>query len=215
MEDSPELQLAEDTQELLSELGIELAPRRIQGPPKRPFSVDFVRDLSAPDLEALAIEPRGSTVPALKRIHASHHALARCLASGMKQTEAALITGYSTVRVGGLLKDPTFAALVEEYRSEAKSVFVDLAERMTGMSLDAIEVLQDRLHSEPEKFTIPMLVEVVKAFADRTGHGPGQDVNVKVTAQMIDRPPRENYEDWERRRLEQLGQAPRDIKLIN
>jgi hypothetical protein len=56
-----------------------------------------------------------------------------------------------------------------------------------------------------------MLLDVVKTFADRTGHGPGQSVDVKMSMNLVDRPPRESFEDWENRRraeLEPPQQAP-------
>jgi hypothetical protein len=49
-----------------------------------------------------------------------------------------------------------------------------------------------------------MLLDVVKAFADRTGHGPGQEVKLTVSPAMIDRPPKETYEEWTRRRAREL-----------
>jgi hypothetical protein len=75
---------------------------------------------------------------------------------------------------------------------------------MNNMSLDAIELLQERLQSKPEEFTPGMLLDVVKTFADRTGHGPGQSVDVKMSMDLVDRPPRESFEDWEARRRAEL-----------
>jgi len=105
------------------------------------------------------------------------------------------------------MQDPAFMSLVADYKNEAKSVFADLAERMSDMSLDAIEILHERLQANPETFTIPVLVDVVKAFADRTGHGPGQEVHLKVDRDFIDRPPRESAEEWKARRAEELAGA--------
>jgi hypothetical protein len=64
------------------------------------------------------------------------------------------------------------------------------------------------MQSKPEEFTPGMLLDVIKTFADRTGHGPGQDVNVKMSLDLVDRPPRESFEDWEARRARELGQGP-------
>jgi ATP sulfurylase len=128
----------------------------------------------------------------------------------MKQSQAALVTGYSANRISILLDDPAFSALVEDYRTEAKAAFADLAERMNNMSLDAIELLQERLHDNPEIFSIPMLLDVVKAFADRTGHGPGQEVHLKMDQNFIDRPPRENFDEWKERRARELGEGDGD-----
>lgn len=188
---------------LVDVFDLESGPRT-HGAPKIPLYMEYSRDLTEADMAALAL-PRGVVSKALQRIHSSHHSLARCLATGMKPAQAGLVTGYSAVRISVLQNDPAFKALVEDYRSEAKSVFADLAERMNDLSLDAIEILQERLHEEPGTFTIPVLLELVKTFADRTGHGPGQDVNVRVSADLIDRPPRENFEEWQARRDRELG----------
>lgn len=176
----------------------------IQGRLPTEFHVAYSRDLLPADLEALKL-PRGTSVRSLVRIHASHHALARCLATGMKASQAGLVTGYSTARISQLTHDSAFAALVEDYRQEVKGVFADLGERMANCSLDFIELLQERREEAPESFTIPMIIDIVKAFADRTGFGPGQEVHLKMDRDFIDRPPRETAEEWASRRARELG----------
>lgn len=171
--------------------------------PEAPY-VSYERDLTEADIAALSA-PRGTRPKSLVRIHASHHSLARCLAAGMKHAQAALVTGYSSARIGQLVNDESFTALVADYRNEVKSVFADMAERMSDLSLDAIELLQERLHAAPEQFTTQMLLEVVKTFADRTGHGPGQEVHLKMDRDLIDRPPRETFDEWEKRRAGELA----------
>lgn len=192
-----ELDLRADTESL-----------RILGAVKKPFSCEYSRDLTAADLEALS-SYRGVAPRSLIKIHTSHHALAKCLASGMKQSQAALVTGYTANRVSILMADPAFITLVDDYRNEMKGAFADLAERMTNISLDAIEILQERLHDNPETFSADTLLDVIKVMADRTGHGPGQNINVRHSTDFIDRPPRESYEEWAERRMKQI-EAPRE-----
>jgi hypothetical protein len=187
----------------IADLDTSTGPRLLGNVPRQLF-IEHARDLTEADLAALATN-RGTKPKSLVRIHASHHSLAKCLATGMKQSQAALVTGYNQSRISILLQDPAFSALVEDYRAEAKSIFADLAERMNNMSLDAIELLQERLHDNPETFSIPLLIDVVKTFADRTGHGPGQEVTLKMDRDFIDRPPRENFEEWRARRAKELG----------
>ena len=181
-----------------------LAPRRIA-------SAEYVRDLTEADVGALALN-RGTKPKSLVRIHASHHALARCLASGMKRNQAALITGYSPDRISALQADESFIALVADYRIENKSIVADLAERMANLSLDAIELLQERLHESPTEFSVPVLLDVVRAFADRTGHGPGSEINHRVNGDFVDRPPRETQAEWEARRLREIAPAPKALE---
>jgi hypothetical protein len=199
---------------LLSELDLGSAPAqaRSDNVVERPhisgrlpieFHVSYERDLTEADIAALSA-PRGVRPKSLVRIHASHHSLARCLAAGMRPQQAALVTGYSPGRIAQLEHDESFAALVADYRMEVKSVFADLAERMNDLSLDAIEMLQERLHESPEQFSISALLDMVKTFADRTGHGPNQEVHLKVDQNFVDRPPRETFEEWQSRRNREL-----------
>src|SRR5215475_5111853 len=128
-----------DREDLLADLGLGV------GPTVRPRSEAFAqyeRDLTEADLAALAAAPPGP-LKSITRIRASHHSLARCLAAGMKSSQAGLVTGYTTVRIHQLEGDPAFQALVADYRAEAKSVFADMAERMNDLSLDALELLQE------------------------------------------------------------------------
>ena len=188
---------------------------RLVGAMNKPFHVAYERDLTEGDMAAMTL-PRPAPPRTIVRIHASHHSLARCLAAGMKLQQAALITGYSIVRIQQLQKDETFLSLVADYRAEIKSIFADLADRMNDLSLDAIELLQERLHTNPEGFSVPMLLDVVKAFADRTGHGPGQEVHLKMSADLIDRPPRESHEEWQARRTRELiTDEVTEVKKLN
>lgn len=181
---------------------LDLSPR-LQGRPRASLHAQVTRDLTGADIAALA-QCRDTKPAPLKRIRSSHHALARCLASGMKPGQAALVTGYDGARISVLQGDPAFAALVDDYRREAREVFADMAERMSNLSLDAIEILQERLHEAPEGFTIPILLDLIKSFADRTGHGPGQEVKLTMNRDTIDRPPRETFDEWQERRKKEL-----------
>jgi hypothetical protein len=205
-----------DDRDLLSELDLgEVArPRsdtlerpRLQGRSPVPLHIAYERDLTEADIVALSA-PRGVKPKSLVRIHASHHSLARCLAAGMKPQQAALVTGYSPGRISQLQSDPAFKALVHDYQTEAKSIFADLAERMNDLSLDAIELLQERLQDAPETFTVQTLLELIKTFADRTGHGPNQEISLKMDRDFIDRPPRESFEEWTARRAKELEGPP-------
>jgi hypothetical protein len=194
--------------DLVDDLDTSPSPRLLGNLP-RDLHIEYTRDLTEADLATLQ-GPRGSRPKSLMRIHASHHSLAKCLATGMKQSQASLVTGYTQSRISILLDDPAFQALVEDYKAEAKAIFADLAERMSNVSLDAIELLQERLHDNPETFSIPVLIDVVKTFADRTGHGPGQEVHLKMDQNFIDRPPRESFDEWKERRARELGEVGGD-----
>jgi len=187
---------------------------RTVGATRKEFHIGYERDLTAADLAALEL-PRPRAPHPLQRIHASHHALARCLATGMKKSQAGLITGYSYIRMKQLEDDPAFQALIADYRTEGKSIMADMTERMTNMSLDALEMLQERMQESPEQLSIPMLLDIVKTFADRTGHGPNQEVHLRMSSDLIDRPPRETAEEWNARRAKELVGEFTEVKKLN
>lgn|SRR5262245_49290251 len=185
---------------------------RIRGSRPVELHISYERDLTEADIAALS-QPRGVRPKSLVRIHASHHSLARCLATGMKPAQAALVTGYSPGRISILQRDEAFSALVAEYQAEAKSVYADLGERMADFSLDAMEKLQELFHDQPELFTVPVLLDIVRGFADRTGHGPNQKLQVSLDRDFVDRGPRESFDDWNARRMKEL--EPGDPDKIN
>jgi hypothetical protein len=192
-----------ESEDLLAELDlgdVTVAPTRSG------FFSSYVRDLTPADLAAYAARPVGTQLRPLARIHASHHAVARCLAIGMKPHQTALVTGYTTVRINQLEQDPAFQTLLADYRAETSEAFAKLSERMYNLSLDAIEALHERFLEEPQGFSVPVLLDIVKTFADRTGHGPNSEVTLNVNqGDTIDRPPRETFEQWQARRNIELA----------
>lgn len=166
--------------------------------------VAYGRDLTEGDMEALALPRPNGPARTLQRIHSSHHALARSLAVGMKATEASLVTGYSPGRISQLQRDPAFQALVADYSAEARSVFADFGARIMNLGLDGIEKLHERLHDHEEQWTVNSLLDLVKMCADRSGFGPGSQVNLRVDQDFIDRPPRETMDEWKARRNREL-----------
>lgn len=193
----------EDTPDLLAELDLDLGGAT--APTRMGFFCNYSRDLTEADLAAYRARPVGTQLRPLARIHASHHAVARCLAIGMKPSQTALVTGYTTVRINQLESDPAFQALLSDYRAEHDGAFAKLSERMYNLSLDAIEALHERFLEAPQDFSVPMLLDVVKTFADRTGHGPNSEVTLNLNqGDTIDRPPRETFEQWQARRQKEL-----------
>lgn len=158
-----------DSMDLELDLGLIQSASR-KGRPAATLSVDFQRELSPTDLMIPSAVVQKA--PPLVKIRDSHHALARVLASGTKEGEASLITGYSLSRVSILKADPQFQELLEFYRGQAVDVVADLRKRMADMGLDALAELRDRMEEAPEQFSPGLLKEIVKDMADRTGHAP-------------------------------------------
>lgn len=202
-----------DSLEVLEELDL-VAPRlAFSGPAARqPFVCEFVRELVETDLRALNTPNRASAPKGIAKLRAAHHSLARCLATGMQYAQAALVTGYSYQRIAMLNADPAFQQLVADYREEAKSWCADFGARMSDLGLDFCQLLQERLEDEPEKFSTSTILDAIKIFADRTGHGPGVELKVATVDSTIDRPPREDYDAWTKRRQRELAERTASLE---
>lgn len=155
---------------------------RTRGRATKAVTAEVVRELDRADLALLGAE-KGSKPTALKRIGERHHALARNLAGGMSSGEAGLVAGYCGSRVSILLDDPAFKELVQFYRRDVNAQYRDMHQRLSGLALDAAEVLADRLEDAPDDISTGQLMDLVKLGADRTGFGPqssSTNVNVNV-----------------------------------
>lgn len=165
-------------------------PFRTRGRAAKSLVFAEVRALDAADLSLLG-EEKGSRAPALKRLGDRHHALARCLASGMTEADAALACGYVGSRVSILKSDPAFKELLAFYRDDTDRAYRDMHERLAGLSRDAVDELHTRLEedmqAEEKKISVGHLLEIAKMGADRTGHGPQSSQNVNVNVGIASR----------------------------
>jgi hypothetical protein len=160
---------------------------RTRGRAALPLTPVIVRELQSSDLALLGAE-KGSQAPAIKRISDRHHGLARNLAAGMSEGEAAVICGLSISRVSILKADPTFKELLEFYRADVTKEYLGLHERLANVAGTALDELQTRLEDEPEKITVNQLLATVAMGADRTGFGPqSSQTNVNVNVDLASR----------------------------
>lgn len=177
---------------------LDLTQLRTRGRAKKEPAIAYVRDLEPADLALLATE-KGVKAPALKRIRDVHHALARCLASGMSEAEAGLATGYCSSRISILKADPTFNELLCFYRDNAVKEFGDFTDRLVQTAKMAQEEIQDRLDTAPESFDNDQLRKLMVETADRAGYAPNKGKNVTVNVNLAGRLERA------RQRLDQIG----------
>jgi len=163
------------------------APRVGPGRQAKRVVAEFSRELTETDLLIPATETQKA--PSLKTLRDSHHALARCLATGVKEAEAALVTGYTLSRISVIKADPQFQDLLAFYREQGTDLVGDLRARMNNMGLDALSELQDRLEEKPEDFSVGMLKDIVKDMADRTGHAPnkGSTTNININSGLSEK----------------------------
>lgn len=167
-------------------MDLEISPRT-RGRAALPLTPVKVRDLSLSDLGLLSSE-KGSEAPNIKRISNRHHTLARLLASGMGPGEAAIVAGYSASRISILQDDPLFKDLVTFYKKDVDAQYLDMHERIAGLSVDALEELRQRLEEEPDSFSNGMLLDIMTKTADRSGNGPtSTSTQVNVNVNLADR----------------------------
>lgn len=149
--------------------------------PGRPLEAKaaFVRPLEFSDLVLLGSVPAAK--PTLARLRDTHHAAARAIAGGMKHTEVALVTGYTPTRISQLLADPAFSDLVEFYRKNLDMAFAGLFEKFSAFSHDLFEELRSRFENDPTTMSNSFILDLLKAMADRSGHGPrSTQVNINL-----------------------------------
>lgn len=164
-------------------MGIDL---NLRGRRPADLAVDVVRPLVETDMAALSVD-RAISAPSITEIRSRHHALARALASGMSEGEAAIVSGYSQSRVSILKADPAFQELYRFYKNRADAEYVALHATLANVAQDAVEEIRKRLEETPDEVTTGQLVEIAKMGADRTGHGPQTSQTVNVNIGLADR----------------------------
>lgn len=156
-----------------------LVPPPARGKRAVPLRHTYTRDLNEADVLILIENPhRDVTTPSLLKIRTKHHQLARLLAEGVKQAEAALITGYSPTRISILKNDPAFCELIAYYSAMTEQVYLNVHERLAGVGTMALDELQERLEEHPELFTIEQLQDILAKTYDRAGYGPKSTIEV-------------------------------------
>lgn len=167
------------------DLGLDVI--RTRGRAAQPITAEVERVITREDLQALTVE-KGSTPPHIQRITDRHHALARLIVEGKKMSEAAYICGISLSRVSILQNDPQFIELLGFYRAEQADHYKDMHERLSNLSMDAVQLVADRMEDDPNSLTTGQLLEIAKMGADRTGFGPqSSQTNLNVNVGVADR----------------------------
>lgn len=121
----------------------------------------------------------------LKRLTERHHALARVIAAGTPNAQAAIITGYTRETIVMLKDDPSFQELIDFYSQELNTEYLGMHAQMAGLGADAIQELRRRVEEDPEGMGAGFLLDLVTKLADRTGYGPttkteSTSVNVSI-----------------------------------
>lgn len=185
------------------DLGLDIAAITKPGRRPAPLSAEVTRPLGEADLALLA-QNRGIEAAPIKKITERHHALARALASGLSEAEAAAHVGYSLSRVSILKGSPAFRELLDLYRTSADAQFAEMHATLAGLSKDAALELRARLEDNPDSLSVGQLLQTIQMAADRTGFGPTSKQETTVRFDLSDRLAAA-------RERARLAQEPRDI----
>jgi hypothetical protein len=153
--------------------------------------ISGIRVLARADLSVL-LEKRPPTQ--LKSLSDKHHRIARAVAAGLSNVDAAAICGITATRVGMLKADPAFIELCAHYRGLVTADYLrqtdSYLEVMLANKLKAEVLLGDKLDAAIDgDETLPTrdLMAISRDAADRTGHGKVQtnmNVNVDFAAKL-------------------------------
>jgi hypothetical protein len=129
------------------------AARGGKRPRKKAVFWEVIRPLRMPDDLPLLSQSLPAPRQTISQLRHSHHQLAQMLATGTKQAECSLITGYSPAYISNLKNDPTFQELIAHYSTQREMVFVDVIERMRSLGLSTLDEIQSRMEEDPTQFT--------------------------------------------------------------
>ena len=193
-----------ETDELNAALREIAAKERRGRPPKRHFSLSFVREATAEDIAAVNDAPANLLpVPATQTLRHRHHELARLLANGLSNVEAAAQTGYTPARIQQLRGDPAFEELLSHYAQLRDEEFVDAQKQLATLGRTAMGILLDKLEADGLDAPYNSTTEIMKSAFDRSvapskaGGGarsdpgtsaPAVQLNVSFVAPKAERP---------------------------
>lgn len=139
-----------------------------------------VRPLTRDDL--LVLRERRPPQGIVKVFRDSHHRVARLVASGLRNEDVLLRSGYSLQRLYTLSQDPAFQELVAQYREKVSAAFVEGVDEFysvaTSNMLKAEVQLSEKLDASidsGEFLPTKDLLAISRDAADRFGH-PKQKV---------------------------------------
>lgn len=165
---------------------------KLAGPGRAPVPVecDFLRELNEADIASLSAGSGVGAILTVKRLTDRHHSLARLLAAGTPEGEAAMLLGYTGARVSVLKASPAFQELLALYRGEATREFVTVLENMAGISKDALAILRDRLEENEDRFSNNELMKIATDFTDRTVDRDLDTSRMPTIIELVAPPPR-------------------------
>jgi len=150
-----------------------LFPKR--GRPGLLLSMEIEKELTPLDIaELVTVVPLKVSAPPLKTIKARHRQAALMVAKGYKNTEVAMVCGYTAQRVSDLQSDPMFVSLVTYYQKQRTDLQIEDEARLNIKILHGAEAAWDeileRLEDENQIKRLPVseLRQIAQLGFDRT-----------------------------------------------
>ncbi len=138
-----------------------------------PIDVQAVREISEFEHRAVQQVQTGlSPIPTIGTLRARHHKLARLIAAGTTQREAAKILGMSEVTVSLLKRSPQFANLLLHYMGREDDEALGIRELLKETALDALLRVSEKLEASVEEIPLKDLQTVAASLLDRAGFSP-------------------------------------------
>jgi len=173
----------------ISDLVAEIMAPASRGRKRSDVQGSVTRELESDDIQklhGLSFGALGTVVAPLKRLKHSHHGLARLVADGVREAEISAITGYSLSYISSIKKFPDFIELVAYYNEQKQEVYLDVHQRLSSLSMDALDELQGRLADDAERFDNRELKEIAEMGLDRVGYGKATQVNHSHKIALVD-----------------------------
>jgi hypothetical protein len=124
--------------------------------------------LAGPSVPSALEDSSLPVISVTSRLRHSHHLLARAIAEGRPDVQAAAISGYAPSSVASLKRDPAFQELVAHYQSQVDDIFAAVQDRLGALGLSFLDELQHRLEENPADFKVGQLLAMATALLDRS-----------------------------------------------
>ena len=139
--------------------------------------IELVREIEASDAQLLLAEfkehnwarlRQTAGVSSIQALRLGHHQVAQYLAAGTDPREVAFLTGRSLSSIQSLVSDPAFRELLAYYEENQAQRDFNAYDRLVTIGGTAMEILQERLDENPERFGNNELRQIIESTMDRS-----------------------------------------------
>lgn len=140
-------------------------------------TIELVREIEPADAQLLLAEFREHNwarlrvtqgISTIQALRLGHHQVAQYLAAGTDPREVAFLTGRSLASIQSLRADPAFAELLAYYEENQAQRDFNAYDRLVTIGGTAMEILQERLDEQPERFGNNELRQIIESTMDRS-----------------------------------------------